>query len=215
MWLDSSTVQPSESPDQHAHVGHPRRVEPVGRLVEDQQSRILQQRRRDTQPLLHAERVRRVPVLATIGEIDHREYFADPQRIRSAVAGQHLQIVRTGQIRVEAGRFDQRADAVEVTGRPAEQPHAARRRPDQPQQHPQRRRLAGAVRAEETVDLARQHGQVHPVDGEMFAVPFRELVCVHGNVHGDKWCPSPERGTSVQERLRAYVAGRRRMAGIL
>ena len=42
-----------------AHLAHAGRVEAVGRLVEDEQLRVLEQRRGDAEPLLHAQRVRR------------------------------------------------------------------------------------------------------------------------------------------------------------
>jgi hypothetical protein len=45
----------AQLPDQRAHVGHPRGIEPVGRLVENQQLRFLEQRCGDAEPLLHPQ----------------------------------------------------------------------------------------------------------------------------------------------------------------
>ena len=51
----------------------------------------------------------------------------------------------------------------------AEQGAAARRRPDQPEQHPDGGRLAGAVGPEEPVDRADRHREIDVVDGDLAA----------------------------------------------
>jgi hypothetical protein len=59
---------------------------------------------------------------------------------------------------MEVGRVEHRTDPrrrpLELGERPAEDERAAARWPDEPEQHAQRRRLAGSVRAEETGDAA-------------------------------------------------------------
>ena len=66
-------------------------------------------------------------------------------------AAQQLEVAAAGQVRVEARRLDEAGDAVERRDAglrvAAEQAHDARGGADQAEHHPQRRRLAGAVRA--------------------------------------------------------------------
>ena len=60
-----------------------------------------------------------------------------------------------------------RRDAGEVE---AAEAHAALDRADEPRDHPQRRRLAGAVRAEQADDLPRPDGQVEAADHRRLVV---------------------------------------------
>src|SRR6202034_1334862 len=69
-----------------------------------------------------------------------------------------------------------------------EQPLAATGWLDQPEQHPDRGRLAGTVRAEEPVDGAARHGQVDSGDGQLVAEPL-------GQPHGGDGQPA---GVNVQ-----------------
>ena len=107
------------------------------------------------------ERVGLEPVAAAVGQVDPRQRLVDAGLGQPAVAGHHPQVVAAGQVRVEARPLDQGADAsvgLGVARRLAE--HACRpgRRAHEAQAHPQRRGLAGAVRAEEAVDLAAPDG---------------------------------------------------------
>ena len=68
-WCDETiTVRPlrPRSPEQLPDLHDPGRVQPVGRLVEDQQLRVREEGRGDAQPLLHAQReaLHRLPVPA-------------------------------------------------------------------------------------------------------------------------------------------------------
>ena len=62
-WLDTKTVRPSapSDADEVAELLDPGRVEPVRRLVEDEQRRVLQQRGGEPEPLLHARASRCAP----------------------------------------------------------------------------------------------------------------------------------------------------------
>ena len=55
----------------------PGRVEPGGRLVEQQQVRLAEQRRGDAEPLAHAVRVAADAVLGAIGQLDRLEHRVD------------------------------------------------------------------------------------------------------------------------------------------
>ena len=85
------------------------------------------------------------------------------------------QVLPPGDVGVERRALDERADA----GQDATPPRAAWRWPehldlagvgrDQAEQHPDRRRLARPVRAEEAVDRAAGHDEVDRVDGDLRA----------------------------------------------
>ena len=71
-WLESRIVIPSPASRRTsvAHVAHPGRVEPGRRLVEQQQLRLAQQRRRDPEPLPHAVRVAADAILRAVAQLD-------------------------------------------------------------------------------------------------------------------------------------------------
>jgi len=68
----------AELDDQVPHVGHALGVQPVGRFVEDEQLRLLQQGGGDAEPLLHAHRVGAELVLGAGCQLDLVERGADP-----------------------------------------------------------------------------------------------------------------------------------------
>ena len=120
--------------DHVADVEHAGRVEPVHRLVEDQQLGIAEQARGDAQPLAHAHGVLRHLVVGAVQDADALERRLDAALGRRLTGRrQDLQVLATGQVAVEAGLVDDRADAgqrhVAVSGDTvAEQRHGARRR---------------------------------------------------------------------------------------
>ena len=205
-WLDSSTVWPprASDDDQRAHVGHAGRVEPVGRLVEHDQLRVAQQRRRDAEPLLHAERVALELVVARSARSTRSSARSTSASARPAVAGQHAQVVAPGQVGVEARALDQGADPLGhlgAAGGPAQDARRAGGRPDQAEHHPQRGGLAGPVGAEEAVHLAAPHGHADAVDGEPVAVPLGQPVGLRPRVRS--WLHARRRrrlGASAGER---------------
>jgi hypothetical protein len=153
-----------------AHVAHASGVEPVRRLVEQQQPRPSEQRGGQPQALAHALRVAPDLVVAATGQLDDLQHLLDPFVVPAAVQGrEQVEVPTPGQVGVERGRLDE-------AGHPVQRPHAlggrvaaeqldvARGRPDQAQHHPQRRGLAGAVRAEVAVHGAGRHVEVDPVD---------------------------------------------------
>ena len=70
-------VAAAQAADQRAHLDNALRVEAVGRLVEDHDLGILDQRRRDGEALLHAHRVGAEPVLRPVSQVDLLERRVD------------------------------------------------------------------------------------------------------------------------------------------
>ena len=86
---------------QRAHLPDAARVEAVGRLVQDQQLRLLEQRRGDREPLLHAQRVRLHPVLRPVPQADQFQHLGHPALLHAAGVGQQRERVLGGEV---AGR---------------------------------------------------------------------------------------------------------------
>ena len=160
---------------QLADLGDALRVEPVGRLVEDQQFRTTQQRTGQPQPLPHAQRVRPDRPAADAGQPDllehlHHPGLPGPPSAARAGSVQDRQILPAGQVAVGGRTLDQRthprqhAPALARHPRP-EHLDLAGGRQDEAEQHPDGRRLARAVGAQEAVDVARPDVEVDAVDG--------------------------------------------------
>src|SRR5579884_2082231 len=166
--------------DERAHVAHPRRVEAGRRLVQQEQPRRAQERGGDAEALPHPVRVAADAIVGAVGEVDELEHLVDARAGAVAVeVGEQAQVAPARQVGVEPRPLDEPGDAVErpraLDERVASvQLDAARRRPDQAEHHPQRRRLAGAVRAEEAVDVAGVDGQVDLVHGDEVAVALEQ-----------------------------------------
>jgi hypothetical protein len=205
---------------QPAELENARRVEPVDRLVQDQQLRVAEQAAGDAEPLAHAERVRLHAVVGSRGQPDALQRAGDPPR-GGAVArrGVHLQVLAPGQVRVEARLLDDRADpgqGLRAARRQvvAEQPQAARARPREAEQQPHERRLAGAVAAEEAERAAARHLQVDRLQRRVGAEALPEALGLDGERgHGAQATagparPHPSRGPSTSavssERCRGH-----------
>src|SRR6185437_9660837 len=103
--------------------------------------------------------------------------------------GERTQVRAAGEVRVERGRFHERADLEQpppVVARewPAEQLDRARVRMEQAGEQAHRRRLAGAVGAEEAVDNPARDGQVEAVEGEPRAVALAQAARRQGEGAG-------------------------------
>ena len=115
-------------------------------------------------------------VARPVGQVDRLENLTDPVARPAAVEGrQQLQVAAAGQVGVEPRRLHEAGHAVERAGPveeriAPEQPSASLGRADQPQEHPQRRGLAGPVRPQVAVDVATLDGQVDMVDRGQVAV---------------------------------------------
>ena len=160
-----------------AQPAHAFRVEPVCRLVEDQQLGVAEQRGGEPEPLAHAERVPLDAAASRRVELDQPQHLLDPRVAADPTArAERAQVVAARAARVEVGRLEHRADPqrgpLERRVGLAEDERAAARRRREPEQHPQRRRLAGAVRAEEAGDRARLEREREIVDRDQLPNRF-------------------------------------------
>ena len=147
------------------------RVQAVDRLVEHDDRRVAEQRGGDAEPLAHAEGeagrpAGRPPRPARPARAPRR-----PARPGMRVADREpAQVVAGGAARVQGARLEQRADLAQRRGRvgvaAAVDGHRAGGRPVEAEDHPHRRGLAGAVRAEEA-------GHPAGLDGERRCRPRR------------------------------------------
>jgi hypothetical protein len=130
--------------------------------------------------LPHSQRVRANEIVAAIGQLDQREDLRDPGAIKPAQPRQHLQVPSARQRRVERRRLDQCADTRQIGGRVADRMSQHLGRPagraDQPQEHPDRRGLARAVRSDEAADHPGRQLNVDAVDSAPFAVSLRQFA---------------------------------------
>src|SRR5450755_3332796 len=154
------------------------RVEAVGGLVEHEQLRVAEQRRGEREPLAHA---RRVLARATVGgsrQFDELQHGFDARGGQPGQHGQRTQMVTPRPPGVKARNLERRADRSDRVGerreRPAEDRRLARGRPRQAEQDTQRRRLAGAVRAQEPGHGASPHLEREAVYGSDIAVALAE-----------------------------------------
>ena len=121
-------------------------------------------------------------LVRALGEADARERRRDPAvRLAARARRRHREVLAPGQVRVEARLLDDRADARErrTRARPAAAARAAaccRQSAGQPEQHPDQRRLAGAVRPEVAEGAAGRHAQVDAVDGDALAEALGQPV---------------------------------------
>ena len=115
-----------EGEDHLAHVLHAGGVEPVHRLVEDQQLGVPDQAGGDSEALAHAHRVLGHLVVGAVEDADAFERRPDAvPRCRLARRGEDLEVLPPGQMAVEPGLVDdgpdprQRHVAVPGTGYPS------------------------------------------------------------------------------------------------
>ena len=182
MWLDTKTVLPlgGELPDERAELADAGGVEAVGRLIEDHEFGIVQDRCRDGEALAHAERVRARLVAAPRRQADEREHLVDA-RVGDARIDlrPEAQVVARRHVREVRLPFERRAGAAEGFGEmrarvEAEEFGVAAGRRDEAEHRADGRGLAGAVGAEEAEDASTAHFDVERIDGGALAVALRQ-----------------------------------------
>ena len=94
-WLETSTVRPSAAIPRRksAQPADALRIEAVGRLVEDQDARVAEQRRGEPEPLAHAERVLARAPVGGVRELDERQDLVDARTRQPGHGGQRAQVV--------------------------------------------------------------------------------------------------------------------------
>ena len=171
-WVEKMIVAPSRASraDQFLEPRLVDRVEAREGLVEHDQPRLVDDRAEQLDGLRHAlgegaDRLFRPVAEAVLVEqlVGAAAAFAQRQAAQRAHEGDRLARVHR---RIEAALLGQIADLRRGIERPLVAEHAARaaRRVDDPEQHPQRRRLARAVGPEQAVDAARRDREADPVD---------------------------------------------------
>ena len=150
-------------------------IKPVGGLVKDQQVRVFEQRRRDSEALFHAERVLAELVAAAACQPNLVQHGRNPPLWRANCPGQQSQVLLPRECREELRLLNDGAHPVDdpIKGQRhlmIKNPDVARVSVDQSQQHPDRRCLARSVGSQEPVDAADGHPEVQAVDRRLFAV---------------------------------------------
>lgn len=161
----------AQRPHRVAHLADAGGVEPVGGLVEDEQVGVLEERRRDGQALLHAQREAGVAVAPAVAEVRGLEHLVDALSRAADRAREQGEVLAGGEGGEELRRLDDGPDPVDDVRQPlghrlAEDLGRAGVGAHEAEQHPDRRRLARAVRAEEAVDAAERHGHGQAGDGD-------------------------------------------------
>jgi hypothetical protein len=199
---DGTAAIVREMSQEAAQPDDPLGIEAVGRLVEHEHTGIPQQGRRESEALPHARREATDPPLGRLGEPDLGQHLLAAAVVDAGEGGEHAQVVTRGAARVEPGGVERGAD----DGRRAAQlrvpvpldQRGARVGGREPEQHPERRRLPGAVRPEEPRDGAGPHHQVQAVDGPDVAEPLGQPAdrdrcdsarCATGHAHGPSRLP--------------------------
>ena len=160
----------AESANEVSYLLDASRIQAIRRLVEDEQLRILQERRSDPQPLLHPERVGPDEVVRSLGQIDPLQDFLNGFRPNPVETAEEFQVAPPRESRKECRGLHDRPDPPDHPREIAPGVHAqnAARSPgraDQSKQTADRRGLAGTIRTEEAEHATLGHGEVEPVDG--------------------------------------------------
>jgi hypothetical protein len=155
------------------HVVAAHGVERRGRLVEEDQLGLAQQRGSQPEPLLHAFRERAHAILVALRQPDRLEGRGDlvvPARTRErrqlAVKGENFACGKPALVAEELRQVADVAPGLQVPDRAAQEPGLTGGRLEEPQQQFHRRRLAGSVRSEKPEHLTTRHGHREPGQGD-------------------------------------------------
>ena len=156
-------------------------------------------------------------VLGAVAQLDDVEHLVDAAAgFASVVVGEQLQVPAAAHVGIEARPFDEARDAFQGPRTiddwiAPEQLRRAGGGPDQTEQHPQRGRLAGAVRAEVAEDVAGLDGEVDVVDRDDLTVGLHEPARDDGRLVASSKLPGGRLGGGGRDRSRE----RRRDAAVL
>ena len=143
----------------------------------------MHQRARQRDPLFQPFRQMRGGVTRAVAHVERVQRGVDRSvRVRQPVqASVDEQIAADVEALPETGRLGKQANAAPQPRRIARgqrlaaDADGAAARPDQPGNHPQGRRLAGAIRSEEGEDLTRRKLEGDVLDGDTIAETAREM----------------------------------------
>ena len=185
---DRATAR-AEAVEHRPHRARRDRVDALERLVEQQQARPVQHRRRERGLLAHAVAVAGDLAVGVVGELERLEQLVGCARARRrAPAGAARRSWRgtrgrSGVRTAGADRARRRPRAALASTSVAmscRTPRSARVRAHQPDHRSQCRRLAAAVGADEPVARPVRDGQRQAVDRERLAEPLRESEDAQG-----------------------------------
>jgi hypothetical protein len=190
-------------PQELAEPADPCGVKPAGRLVQQQDRRVTQQRRGDAEPLGHAEREAAGPVPGHALQADQLEDLRHPRRGDPVALRQPQQVVVGAAAAVHGLGLQQGADPPQWVGQPpvglAVDEGLARAGVVEAEDDPHGGGLAGAVGAQEPGDAARFDLERQPVHGQGRPVALGQLAHLdHGRDTATRWAPAPR--TSARNR---------------
>jgi len=141
-----------------------RRIESVGRLVENQQVGATQQSGRNPEPLLHPGGIVPCQPIAYRQQIHQVESLIDSARRQSKQPCMDFEILAPGQVQIRRWGFHHRSNAPQnvdaafgkVTAEQRDRPPG---RTLQSEKDTNRSRFSSPIRPEESEDAARRHGQ--------------------------------------------------------
>ena len=154
---------------------------PDGRLVQDQQTRPMEQADGNVETPLHASRQVLRPLLGTVRERDDLEHLVDPARQLRAThpvqPAEEAQVLAGAEVRVDGEVLRHVADLLlgrrraGLDGDPVDH-HVAAVPTEDPADHRDRGRLAGTVGSEEAVCLADRDFERDAVDSQALGEPL-------------------------------------------
>ncbi|GMA96436.1 hypothetical protein GCM10025881_32600 [Pseudolysinimonas kribbensis] len=209
---------PGQMPGEGAHPHDALGVEAVHRLVEDERLRVAEERGGDAEPLAHAEREAADPAARDALQPGERDDLVDPPRADPVRRRHRAQVLARGASAVHGLGIQQHAHSPQ---RVAQLPigHAvdacfAGGGPVEAHDHAHGRRLAGAVRPEESRHEPGAHREVDVVDRGGGAEGLRELVDFDHpptlTIGGWMPAPTPGRRASARAAHAARWPGSRR-----
>ena len=173
------------------------RVDADGRLVQDEQLRLVEQADADVQPPLHAARELVGPLAGPLVEADDLEHLADPPLQRVAAhpvqLAEEAQVLGRGQLRVDRELLRdvpdrllrvRRADVDRASG----DVHLPAVTLQEAADHRDRGRLAGPIRPEQAVGLGWTDAEPDTVHRRSLAIALPEAVADEDIAVGGRGC---------------------------